>query len=570
MPYRAISLYPVNRGIHQGIPSHRLPPGFSPRQANLRLSDGLISKRPGSVAMLDSWQVTADNTDPAGGDGSASTAAGTITGVFQYLQENGTKDTLVFTGGAASSNRRVYRRGSTRWETIGDGDLTGGVGTDDIFGIATDIWDATVAPNATQTDVFYAANGHADTTKAALIKWTGSGTATGIATGGSGPPGVPKYLSTYANRLIMANVFVSGENRHNRIYWSKFGDAENFTDATAGSAEIIETPDPITRILTLRGRLIIYKEQSIYVADETGISTVPLGFSMVSRNRGAIYGGSVASMGDQHIFVGQDNVYQLDGTTISPIGDAIRNNLRNINSAAANRVFAVVDFATSEYWLFVPEGQDSYAKAAWVYNWREQTWTRWEFPFSMTVGGRAVTSDAPTWDDMTPGGTELPGHPLFDKKWEEVPDDVTWASLLVSGLTVHAVGNSDSTMEEITASTNNDGTAAIHAFWESPDIDLAGVSEVTSPRQQKILSRVDVRCRPTGSAATLECLISTNRGVSYTQSMAKTAPADGGRITFDTWITSDSFRIKLQNRTAGQPIPPFEDVSLHYRLMDSR
>jgi hypothetical protein len=572
MPHQTKVLFPLNRGVHYGFPAHRLPDGFSPRQVNIRIRDGTITKRPGTSAYIDTWQVTADAADPAGGDGTASVAAGTITGAFFYIQENGTQDTLVMTGGSTLAERRIYRQETTKWGTLGDGDITNGAGGDDLLGSATDAWDATMAPNASQNDVFYACNGHGSASNFALLKYTGSGNATALPISGLTMPAIPKYLATFANRLIMANTFAGAENRHNRIYWSKYGDAEEFNDAsgTSGSAELIETSDMITRLLTLRGALVIYKESSIYVATETGFPTIPLQFSLVSRDIGTRYGFSVASAGDRHFFLGPDNVYIFDGASLSPIGDPIRSHIRNINPAASRQCFGVVDFTASEYWLFVAEGADLYPRAAWVYNWREQHWTRWEFPFLITAAGRVVLSTSPTWDDLTSGGTEQTGHPLYEKTWAEVPDNVTWASLLVSGTYSHAVANSDKTMEQISSGNSNDGTSAIAALWESRDVDFMGDPAVVSPHQNKILTRVRAYCRGTGTSNTLTCAVSTDGGASYISSDSQTVPTTGGYVAFDTWLTADRFRIRLSNSIAGESMPQIEELTLFYAPADSR
>lgn len=552
MPYLARSVYPLSKGVHLGLPPHRLPAGFSPRVRNLRIHDGDLFKRPGLRAFVDLWRNDADNADIA-------TAAGTITGLFEYQREDGNSDVLAFTGGAAIGNRRIYKYSTARWLNITDPTLYDGAGNNDLMGLDTDTWDATVAPNATDVDVFYASNGNPTSNTCEIVKFTGSGTAVPMQAG----PGPARYLATFANRLILGHVYdtATGAIRGNRVAWSNEGDAETWGGASSGAVDLIDTPDVITRLLPLRGRLVIYKPRAIYLGIETGISTIPIAFEAFANDIGTPAGFSVNRAGGVHFFLARDNVYVFDGTSPPrPIGDPIRPALADINFGASRQIFSMIENTLSEYWLFVPEGDQTYAKAAWVYNWAEGHWSRWEYAPSLTTGSRGVAAAAETWSGIDAKGTT----------WSEADaSGVTWAQMTVSGPPNMILANSDKTVEESSELTTADGTTAINTFWESADVDLAGENGLGRPlmtSDMKTLGRVSVRLRPGAGSMSLTCEVSGDGGQTFKPAAPtpKTTPAAGGVINFDIWLTADKFRIRLSNTVTGQGFPKPEEVILHF------
>lgn len=539
MPYLARPFYPTTGGVRYDIAPHRLPPPFSPRMQNIRIHDGTWNKRP---ALLDFNGTSA--------------LAGTITGIFEFRQENGLIDTVVFTGGAAIGNRRIYKSSGGAWANIADATLTDGAGTDDLEGSATDTWDATIAPSAASLTTLYASNGHSSTNKCEIVKWTGSGNAVAMQNG----PGPARCVATFANRLILGNVFDTGTGaiRGLRVSWSADGDGDTWSGATSGSADLIETPDSITRLLMLRDRLIIYKSQSLFTAVETGLSTIPISFALASRNVGAVAGGSVASAIDRHFFMGEENIYEFDGASPPrPIGIPVRSVIRNTNPAALRQVFSFIDLANTEYWLFLPVGQDTYAKTALVYNWIDQTWSPWDFGGKqLTAGSRAASGSAKLWSDY---------NPATGPAWSDL-SAVSWASLLTSGSPTYLVGNSDGTTDEVTGSSLSDYTnTAIDAFWESPDIDFSGEAGGMRPlltSDLKSLRRVEVRLRGPAGNSVLDGYVSTDGGNSFTN-MTRTTSSASDVLNFFTWTTGARFRVRLRNMSVSQDIPGVQELVLH-------
>jgi len=536
--FRTVTITPTNRGLFVGAPPHRLGPGFSPRSPNVRIRDGFTEQRPGLGDFNDAPIGDADGVD---------TANMTIVNTFLYRTEVGGSEIIAITGGPTDADRKFFQSAASVWN-----DKTAAIV---LKGISTEPYDATIAPTPSQTDVFYASNGVSDLTTE-FIKWTGTGNITAF----NGAPGPAKTITTFANRLVIGHIFDGTAIRGLRVGWSAFGDAENWTSANSGQTELIDTPDFITRLLPIRGSLVIYKENSIFLGRETGNFIVPIGFALHNRNVGAIAGFSVAAAGEgNHFFLGDDNVYAFDGNTLTPIGDAIKRDLRNINRAALRQVFATVDPKNTEYRLFVPEGTDPHPKVCWVFNWRENHWNRWELPF-LTSGARVIGGTGQTWGDIDTTG-EL---------WSQV-GDVSWGDLITTGSPATIVANKDRSVDEMAERFPNDNSLAIVSSWESADIDMAGQPSrdrgtVLTTGHLKTLARVQLRFKGTGTTNNLKCLVSGDGGNTFQSATPTPASltSDGGVVNFDIWTTATKFRVRFENDQTNQGLPGISEVVLHY------
>lgn len=538
--FQTYTITPTNRGLFLGAPPHRLEAGYSPSSTNVRIRDGYTEQRPGTGDFNDAPIGIADGVN---------TADMRVMGLFLYPTEQGGAEAIAITGGPADADRYFFQSTSSTWSE------KNAVGPFVIKGTALEPYDATVAPTPAQTDVFYASNGVADLTTE-FIKWTGTGDVSAY----NGAPGPARTVTTYANRLVIGYIYDGVLQRGLRVGWSGNGDAEDWTSASSGQADLIDTPDFITRLLPIRGGLVIYKENSIFLGRETGNYIVPIAFQLHNRNIGAIAGFSVAAAGDGlHFFLGDDNVYAFDGSTITPIGDAIRRDLRNINRNRLRQVFSTVDPKNTEYRLFVPEGTDDYPKVCWVYNWREQHWNRWETP-ELTAGARVIGGTGLRWQDIQ----------ITGELWSEV-GDVSWGEYITTGAPTTLVGNVDLSVDEMSERFPSDSGAAILSHWDSQDIDFAGQPSrdkktVLTTGHLKTLARVQLRYRGTGTTNNLVCKVSGDGGNSYQSTLPSPASLTDpeGVINFDLWMTSTKFRIRLENNQITQGLPGISEVVLHY------
>lgn len=545
MPYQTLILTPLDGGLRLDLPPAALPDPFSPRIQNVRIRNAIVGKRPGQT-LFNSGSL------PLGTSNSG------IVSAVEYRRETGTVETLVILGGAAAGDRDIFKSAGGAWTSI-KGALV-------MQGSTTEPYDWAIAPRqggSPQIDVLYMSNGQGNAATPKIISWPGSGNVAAM----DNAPGAPRYLASFTNRLVIGYLFDStaGAFHGNRIAWSAFGDAETWNVASSGQADLTDTSDLITRLYPLKGRLIIYKQRSIFIGRATGLDTVPIGFTLFTKDMGSPAGFTVAgAAGSAHFFLGLDNVYMFDGSSVVPIGEPIRRDLmKNLNQQQPRQPFGMVNEFFSEYWLFVPEGDETFPKHAWVYNYRENHWNRWEFLTALTCGTRTPSSSAPTWGTST--GT-----------WGSHATD-TWSSVSSQGSNIYMLGDaSRNTQQADDVNFNDSSTLPIDAFYESRDVDFSGQFDYTggtpytrrtiATSDLKTLVRIVVRVRAPGTSTTLNCELSTDGGLSF-QSVApapNTVSANGGVVYYDVWQTATRFRIRLRNNTLSQALPPLEALELHY------
>lgn len=171
-------------------------------------------------------------------------------------------------------------------------------------------------------------------------------------------PSLARGISVFADRL-----FIGGdENDNARISWSAPGLISNWTaDDGAGSMILGDTPDWIQTIRRLGDYLIVYKERSIYIGRRTNRFDPPIVFEPApGQGIGLAAPNSVGDLGEEHIFLGWDNVYMFSLNRIEAIGDNIRDSLfygaGAILPEYVENCTGVIAEEFAEYWLFVPTG----------------------------------------------------------------------------------------------------------------------------------------------------------------------------------------------------------------------
>ena len=555
--YSRLSLHPLTGGVRYDVDSAKREANFATNVQNIRFRDGTLYKRPGTKTFISGTGLGADTA-----------LAGTITNLFEYKRETGTSSIIAITGGAAIANRRIYSSSGSAFTDITpalwiDGDsTTAGAAGKELGNLVTQPWDATVAPRVTggqQIDVLCMSYGGNEGVipNVGVVSWDGTTLASL-----SQFPGSAKTLTTFAGRLFGGHIFdiTAGRYRGNTLAWSNEGDCAAYT--ATNFVELVETPDLIERLMTMRGRMIIYKTSSIFLAEETGLPVPPIQIALYSRNVGCVAPYSIAATDDRHFFMGADNIYMFDGSTITPIGGPIHKQLRNINSAAYRQVFSAIDVNNSEYWLFVPEGAATVPTAAWVFNYAEGTWSRWVFPQAVTSSIRGTTAGGPTWASMA---SETP-----QRVWSEM--GMTWDQLEIASQPTVYLGMADKTVDECTYKVVNDSGVVINCQLDTKDIDFASELGSTgtpiAPLDQKTLTRISLRCTRGNSYIRVGVSVDgtnfTSATVPGTNLTYQLVPTYGGVVHFDIWKTAPRFRIRLHTMEANEQFPEVAEIILHY------
>jgi hypothetical protein len=170
-----------------------------------------------------------------------------------------------------------------------------------------------------------------------------------------------KFCIPYADRLILANCDSGGSQDPLLIKWSKNNDVTDWTDPTAGEAQLLDSGEYITGLGILSGYLVVFKPNSIIFGSKTGIPTAPIAFPNEKRGIGAFAPYSIVHADGKIFFMSRTNFYVLDGFEVKPIGNPIKDEIYDNYSQTEIKGFRGFHSPdTNEIWWF-------YGREHWVY-----------------------------------------------------------------------------------------------------------------------------------------------------------------------------------------------------------
>jgi len=179
--------------------------------------------------------------------------------------------------------------------------------------------------------------------------WTGSGGSTAMSFSTYGDPGI--VFSTNSR------LFVAGfTNYPSRVYWSDWLDYTSFGVAGTSSKyiDVLDDPTALTTGLSLNDYIYLFKTRQTYIMYK---ANYPLYFEYkrVSSDIGCTANRSLKIFRDVLLFMGDDGIYQMQGTQYQPVSDQINKRIKEvIDTDYFVRVFALVDKSEWLYHLFIP------------------------------------------------------------------------------------------------------------------------------------------------------------------------------------------------------------------------
>lgn len=296
--------------------------------------------------------------------------------------------------------------------------------------------------------------------------------------------------------FVFAFDTTDGTNGHRPNGWwnSAIYDQTSWTPASATQAAngvIIDTPGKITAGRALGTNIVVYKRDSMYYGTYQGPPII-WAFNQISPVVGTPCQEAVVAIGTRHIFLGSDaQVYSYDGSTVTPIGDEVKDWLySNWSSANRDRVESYHDKENSlVYWYFCSvNNSTSNPDACLVYNYRTGKFGRADQNIEAAV---VYVSGQITWDTLG----SIPGVSTWDTLPVIAYNSTFWAS---SNETPAVVGTDHKLYSLSGASTNS----YITSGWFGDDYNYMYVQGIV-PR----FRQVPTTC--TGSANALSQLGST-------------------------------------------------------------
>ena len=204
--------------------------------------------------------------------------------------------------------------------------------------------------------------------------WTGSGN---IATLGGSPPRA-KWITTFNNAVILANISVGGTAYPSRLAFS--GDGTSATWDTTDDIIDFETSDgdQITGILPLRSRLVVYKRNSISLVNSLSDPDLVVDLDF-KKGVGCVSGYTLAHsriftngiQREVHIFMGEDGFYAFDGSEVYRLSDKIKNYIKNLNVSRFTDAVGVYYKPLDQYYCFFSASGSSINNAGVIYDSRK-------------------------------------------------------------------------------------------------------------------------------------------------------------------------------------------------------
>ena len=197
---------------------------------------------------------------------------------------------------------------------------------------------------------------------------------TAIQTAGTCP--VFRVSGVVRDFLVAGNIV----NATNRIQWSGINDITVWSGKQSDSQDLPGSGGQVVAITS--GEVgYVFRQNQIIRMDYVGGSVV-FRLSVISPNRGAMFGRTVCQDNRQIFFYADDGFYQINGDQIIPIGVEKVNRFfdLNLNKAYSDRICAAVDpFNQLAMWLFPSTANAANTTGICdkiiIYNYATQKWS---------------------------------------------------------------------------------------------------------------------------------------------------------------------------------------------------
>ena len=285
-----------------------------------------------------------------------------------------------------------------------------------------------------------------------------------------------RVLRSHKNFLFALDLVENGVELPSSYRWSHPADTNGIpftwdeTDLSA-IASIEQIGGDSGRILdggTLRDAFCMYSERSINILDRSNDQFI-FRRRNLSSTTGLLNKNCIAEVKGIHLFLGDGDILQNDGNKIdSIVHNRIRNRMNsNVNADAITKSFVVRNTASKEVWFCVPENGATFPNVAYVFNWKDNSWSIRDLPenISLAAYGLQVVGTV-TWDT-------IPGT------WDTTQQ--TWGSNARSPLSYTLVGVDQDTSDLVSIDPQDSGLAGnVTAYIERTNFALEGHIENTT------------------------------------------------------------------------------------------
>ncbi len=176
-----------------------------------------------------------------------------------------------------------------------------------------------------------------------------------------GAPSSGLCVAIFDNRLVIGGP----DGQYTSVQWSSKGRMDHWDTGTyvdTGLQILGDSPDWIMALQKMGDYLIAYRERSIWVGRKTYISDPSLLFEPApGQGVGIASAQSIGDLGEEHIFLGWDDVYIFSLAGMNPIGTRVKEEMfygsHGIIPEYVRNCTGIIAEEFDEYWLFIPTGR---------------------------------------------------------------------------------------------------------------------------------------------------------------------------------------------------------------------
>ena len=176
-----------------------------------------------------------------------------------------------------------------------------------------------------------------------------------------GAPTIGDCVAVFNNRMVVGGP----DSAHTTVAWSSRGRFDRWDTGTyddTGEQVLGDSPDWILAMHKLGEYLITYRERSMWIGRITLVASPALIFEPVpGQGVGLAAPNSIGDLGEEHIFLGWDDVYIFSLAGLQAVGTRIKQEMfygtYGIIPKYIRNCQGVIAEEFDEYWLFVPTGR---------------------------------------------------------------------------------------------------------------------------------------------------------------------------------------------------------------------
>lgn len=158
-----------------------------------------------------------------------------------------------------------------------------------------------------------------------------------------------RFIEQYKGFTFIANLEEDNNEYPSRLRWSQFQNPRLWhknedQSGMAGYVDVDDVDGEIMAIRKLNDILVVYKEKGIIAVTFTGGEDTVFSKELITTKTGLIASGAIIELPHSHIFIGDDNIYEFNGSSIVPIGDQIKDYFfSTLNPVQRDRIMGYYD-----------------------------------------------------------------------------------------------------------------------------------------------------------------------------------------------------------------------------------